>query len=89
MHDAAIHRHDQDSHQQKRREQAVDDGGPEERPDRIDVCEVDRDRHRHREEDDGVEGPSFLQFLVEPLPPDGRDPLDNYRAIRKELEKGI
>src|SRR5207248_9352434 len=28
-----------------------------------------------------------LVHLVEPLPPDGSDPLENYRIIRRELEQ--
>jgi GTP-binding protein len=33
-----------------------------------------------------VERTRVLVHLVEPLPPDGADPLDNYRTIRRELE---
>jgi GTP-binding protein len=33
-----------------------------------------------------VERTRVLVHLVEPLPPDGSDPLQNYRAIRRELE---
>jgi GTP-binding protein len=33
-----------------------------------------------------VERTRVLVHLVEPLPPDGSDPLKNYRAIRRELE---
>jgi GTP-binding protein len=33
-----------------------------------------------------VERTRVLVHLIEPLPPDGADPLDNYRAIRRELE---
>jgi GTP-binding protein len=33
-----------------------------------------------------VERTRVLVHLVEPLPPDGADPLQNYRAIRRELE---
>src|SRR5579885_970011 len=33
-----------------------------------------------------VERPRVLVHLVEPLPPDGADPLQNYRTIRRELE---
>ena len=33
-----------------------------------------------------VERTRVLVHLVEPLPPDGADPLENYRAIRRELE---
>jgi GTP-binding protein len=33
-----------------------------------------------------VERTRVLVHLVEPLPPDGRDPLANYRAVRRELE---
>ncbi len=33
-----------------------------------------------------VERTRVLVHLVEPLPPDGSDPLQNYRVIRRELE---
>jgi GTP-binding protein len=33
-----------------------------------------------------VERTRVLVHLVEPLPPDGRDPVENYRIIRRELE---
>src|SRR6266852_5802731 len=33
-----------------------------------------------------VERTRVLVHLVEPLPPDGSDPIDNYRIIRRELE---
>ena len=33
-----------------------------------------------------VERTRVLVHLVEPLPPDGADPLHNYRTIRRELE---
>src|SRR5207237_3606668 len=33
-----------------------------------------------------VERTRVLVHLVEPLPPDGADPLQNYRTIRRELE---
>ena len=33
-----------------------------------------------------VERTRVLVHLVEPLPPDGSDPLENYRTIRRELE---
>ena len=33
-----------------------------------------------------VERTRVLVHLVEPLPPDGSDPLQNYRTIRRELE---
>src|SRR5204862_1457265 len=33
-----------------------------------------------------VERTRLLVHLVEPLPPDGSDPLANYRAVRRELE---
>jgi len=33
-----------------------------------------------------VERTRVLVHLVEPLPPDGSDPLENYRIIRRELE---
>ena len=34
-----------------------------------------------------VERTRVLVHLVEPLPPDGSDPVQNYRAIRRELER--
>ena len=33
-----------------------------------------------------VERTRVLVHLVEPFPPDGADPLENYRTIRRELE---
>jgi len=33
-----------------------------------------------------VERTRVLVHLVEPLPPDGSDPLKNYRTVRRELE---
>jgi GTP-binding protein len=33
-----------------------------------------------------VERTRVLVHLIEPLPPDGSDPLENYRAVRRELE---
>jgi GTP-binding protein len=33
-----------------------------------------------------VERTRVLVHLVEPLPPDGADPLENYRLVRQELE---
>jgi hypothetical protein len=47
-HELAVGRHDKDGSQQKRREQAVQNGGPKKGFDRVDIRKVDRDSDQLR-----------------------------------------
>src|SRR5579872_3738011 len=65
LHQHAVARREQNAHQQKRRQQAVDDGGPEQKSHGIDAEEVEADPEADRKDDDGIERQGLAELLVE------------------------